>query len=228
MDNGNKVAVFDFCETLIGFQTADAFINFVYEKTGSRRMRRIEKLKQLFYKAGLPRLIENLSGLWEKKSLNKRWRLYEFSGMDESQLDELSLDFYRERLRPAIIQPVLSELIDLRKSGYTTGIVSGGFAIYIRHFVAEYGIDFCISNDIVFKNGKCRGRLAAPDCMGMQKLAEIKKLYPDPPQASVSYSDSISDLPILQWASRGVVVSKGRHQEWVDDYKFKEIIWQQD
>lgn len=227
MEEKDKLAVFDFCETLIQFQTADAFINFVYEKTRSKRMRRIEKEKNLFYKLGIPRLLNRFSGMWEKKSLNKKWRLYELRGFGERELNELARRFYHERLQPAFIEPVLSQLQDKKKEGYVVGIVSGGFDLYIRHFAADYGVDFILASTIGFKQGKCTGRLVGPDCMREQKVTEIQRLYPVPPEESLSYSDSFSDLPILLWAAKGVVVSKERHQQWIDHYKLDEIIWQQ-
>lgn len=227
MEAKDKLAVFDFCETLIQFPTADAFINFVYEKTRSKRMSRIEKEKNLFYKLGIPRLLDGLFGLWEKKSLNKKWRLYELRGFGERELEELSRQFYHERLQPAFIEPVLAQLQDKKKEGYVVGIVSGGFDLYIRHFAANYGVDFILASTIGFKKGKCTGRLVGPDCMREQKLIEIKKLYPVRPEESLSYSDSRSDLPILRWATRGIVVSRDLHQKWIDAYGFDEIIWQQ-
>lgn len=227
METGEKLAIFDFCETLIQFQTADAFINYVYEQTHSGRMRCIEKAKNLFYTLRLPRLLNRFSGLWEKKSLNKKWRLYELRGLGEQELDNLARRFYRERLLPNIIGPVVEELQEKKRDGWKVGIVSGGFDLYIRLFAEEYGVDFILASTIGFKRGKCTGRLVGPDCMREQKVVEIQRLYPVPPAESVSYSDSRSDLPILSWASRGVVVSRGRHQEWVDDYQFHEIIWQQ-
>ena len=39
-----------------------------------------------------------------------------------------------------------------------------------------------------------------------------------------SYSDSISDIPILNIAQNAYVVSQ-KHQSWVNNYNYKEILW---
>ena len=41
---------------------------------------------------------------------------------------------------------------------------------------------------------------------------------------SIAYSDSISDLPLLQWADEGVVVSRHKSQAWAKTYGFTEIV----
>ena len=40
-----KLALFDFCETIIQFQTADGFIDFIRDKTNSRLMKRLELVR---------------------------------------------------------------------------------------------------------------------------------------------------------------------------------------
>ena len=227
MGTDEKIAVFDFCETLISFQTADAFLNYVYEKTHSPRMRLTDKALRLFYRLGLAKLL-NRQGFWEKRSLNKKWRIYALRGFDERKLKEWAHRFYQERLRPGIIKPVLTELQAKKKAGYRIGIVSGGFDIYIDYFAADYGVDFVLASQIGFKQGVCTGRLVGPDCMREQKLVAIQELYPSPPVDSCSYSDSISDLPILLWATHGIVISKNKHQAWCEQYNFSEIIWEQE
>jgi phosphoserine phosphatase len=41
---------------------------------------------------------------------------------------------------------------------------------------------------------------------------------------SIAYSDSISDLPLLQWADEGVVVSRHQPQAWAKTHGFTEIV----
>lgn len=221
----NKIALFDFCETLIKFQTADAFLDYVYEKTKSHRMLFMEKARNIFLRLRFHKLLNYKYHLWDNKSINKRWRLYELKGMDETLLKDLSYGFYKDILKTNIISPVLQELKTKQKEGYRIGIVSGGFDIYIKHFVREFKIDFSISCQIEFKNGICTGKLLGTDCMREEKVIQINKLVPNKLRESYSYSDSISDLPLLLWATSGVVVSKDKHQQWIDNFKFREIIW---
>lgn len=221
----NKVALFDFCETLIKFQTADAFIDYVYEKTRSKRMYRIEKARYLFHRIRAPYYLNKRYALWERWSLNKRWRLYELKGFDENKLKELALSFYRERLIPNVINPVIKEMEIRKAEGFKIGIVSGGFDLYIEHFAKDFNVDFYLSSKVGFKNNKCTGKIDGADCMREEKVNELMKRLKDKPSICYFYSDSISDLPLLLWASNGIVVSKNKHQDWINKYNLKEIIW---
>lgn len=226
MIDNNKVALFDFCETLIKFQTADAFIDYVYSATQSKRMLRFEKCRLFVYKIQLPRVLNAKFRLWDRLSINKRWRIYELRGLDEQTINDLSYRFYVDRLRPNIIVPVLSEMKKKKKEGFYIGIVSGGFDTYIKYFAKDYGVDFLVSSKIKYKNHICMGVIDGPDCMGARKVEMLKDLFPTAPQSSWFYTDSISDLPLLLWVKNGVVVSKNKHQEWINKYNLNELLWE--
>lgn len=222
-----KVAIFDFCETLIKFQTADAFINYVYEASGSSRMLYIELFRRLLIKLKISSIINVLTnGFWG--SLNKKIRLFELRGFTKADLDSFAANFYQDRLKPNYILEIY-RLIGIKKTeGFLVGIVSGGFDIYINYFVKDNPVDFLISCKLQFRKGKCTGKLEGYDCMGTKKVEMLNKLFTKKPSYSVVYTDSISDLPLLNWATDGVVVSKNGHQKWIDLYNFSEIIWEKE
>ena len=78
---------------------------------------------------------------------------------------------------------------------------------------------------IKIENNICTGFLDGLDCMNERKIQYINKLFPSKPTYSIAFSDSLSDIPLLQYATDGVVVSRNKHQNWVDNNKFKELIW---
>ncbi len=226
MVGNDKVAVFDFCETLIKFQTGDAFIDFVYDKTKSSRMFIIECLRRFVLKFRIDKLINILfNDYWSNKSLNKRIRIFELRGFDEAVLCNLAKSYYEILLKPNVIHEVARELINKKKEGYCIGLVSGGYDVYIHYFIEDYPVDFCISSKIQFKNNKATGKLDGADCMGTIKVDALNSFLASAPKYSIVYTDSISDLPLLLWASEGVVVSQNYHQEWINNYNFKEVIW---
>ena len=222
MESNEKVAIFDFCETLIKFQTADAFIDFVLLETKSIRMFAIELFRRLLFKLRVNLLFKSI---WDRKSINKQIRLYELKGIKRNVLIQMAGEFYTKRLKPNIIPEVLSQMIIKKNEGYKIGIVSGGLSIYIDMFCEDYYVDFCISSKLQYKNEKSTGKLEGMDCMGENKVEALSRILKFTPSYSIVYTDSITDLPLLQWANDGVVVSRNKHQNWINTYNFKEIIW---
>ena len=62
------------------------------------------------------------------------------------------------------------------------------------------------------------------DCMREEKIRFVSKCIACNPEEIVVYSDSKSDLPLLLWADKGVVVSRERHREWVAENKLEEYM----
>jgi len=222
-DKNDKVAFFDFCETLTDFQTADAYVRFVREKYGNDRMRRIEAFQLILKRSKILGILQRLYG--KKGNVNKLITAFQLRGRKENELKRYAHEYYEELIKPHFIKDVLNILIEKKKQGYKVGLVSGGYGIYLEYFATEYNLDFVLSSNIEFRNGICTGKLLGPDCLNDNKLLYLKRLFIDPPLDSVAFSDSQSDIPLLQYASKGVVISRNKHQDWVDNYNFREIIW---
>lgn len=219
----NKVALFDFCETLANFQTADAYVDFVRENLNDKRMWRLERIQNFLRKIKLIRVAEKLTKY--KYSINKRIKLWQLRGIAVDDLQNLADRYYEERIKPDIISGLLERLLTLKKQGYSVFLVSGGYDFYLRCFAEEYELSGVISTRIGVKNGICTGMFDGIDCLRDGKIYLLNKYFTIKPKYSVAFSDSISDVPFLNWATKGYVVSKKKHQEWIDDYNFNEIIW---
>ena len=223
MAENDKVALFDFCETITDFQTADAYVDFVREKTRKKRMMMLHKIQVFLIKI---RFIRALSILFPGLSINKKLTLLQLKGLKKNELDNFAYEYYTEMIKPHFIPVMIEKIKEYLTSGYTVGLVSGGYGIYLHYFVEEFGLDFCLSSNIEIKNGVCTGKLDGRDCLRDRKVELLNQLYQQKPTNSVAYSDSKSDMPLLLWAKEGVVVSRNNHQEWVDNKLFQEIIWE--
>lgn len=219
----NKVAFFDFCETIADFQTADAYVKFVRERYGNARMRRIEDFQRYLRKTKLIRILQRFWG--KEGNVNKRLTAYQLKGFSEKKLDFYAHEYYEQIIKPHFIKDIIEILINLKKQGYKVGVVSGGYGLYLRYFVEDFKLDFLLSSNIAFKNGICTGGWDGPDCLNENKVIYLKQMFPLPPSESIAFSDSQTDVPLLKYARQGVVVSRNRHQNWIDNYNFKEIIW---
>ena len=220
----NKIALFDFCDTLVDFQTGDAFIDFIRENTDKKRAIIIEKFRLLLIKI---KFFSILKRFLPNNNWHKRLKLFQLKGITKNEIEHLSLLYYTEQIKPHLITRIIQELQQYKSYGYSIYIVSGGFSDYIVHFCKEFEINKPIATDIKYKNGICLGIIDGIDCMNAKKIDKIKEvldLSNVDIEQSVAYSDSITDLPLLTLVKNGFVVSKKHSQNWARTNKLRETI----
>ena len=221
-----KIALFDFCETLVSFQTADAFVRFVGEATGSARVSRMMRIHHFLDRKGIN---GRLSKLFPESSPGKRLVARGLKGFREDALDELAGRYYAQRLRPALIPEVVGRLRSLQRDGWRIVLVSGAYDSYLRFFAREYGIaqDDILATHLRFRKGVCTGTFDGKDCMYGNKIDYLERRFSREACESMAFSDSASDLPLLRWADRGVLVRRrSRPAPWNAQYGFTELIWE--
>ena len=218
----NKIALFDFCETLANFQTADPFIDYVRNYHPSKRMLFFNKLKLYHDRLRLFGAFEHI--FFSKKSISKRIKLYQLKGFQKEELISLAEQYYKNVVKPNLINEMISELLRL-KSEYKIYLVSGGYDLYLKYFVEDFGLDGYFSSKIGFNDGICTGRMEGDDCMYENKVKILENSFNKAGCEIIAYSDSKTDMPLLAWADEGVVVSRNHGQKWAKDNNLKEIIW---
>ena len=217
-----KIALFDFCETLVGFQTADAYVRFVMSNSGETCL----SADRFFTFLNRTRILGLMRRLMPKASIEKRLRLKNLKGMSREKLESLAQRYYTEKLKPAFIVPVVDELKRKKQEGYKIYLVSGGYDIYLKVFAEEFGVDGIVSTRLAFKNGVCTGKFDGPDCMFAHKINYIKQLIPDSGYEEwYAYSDSATDIPMLKLVGHPVAISSGKSQSWAREQGFEEIIY---
>ena len=217
-----KIALFDFCETLANFQTADAYVSFV--QANSPVSHKLTKLSyDLLNKShllGIPRR------LFPESSMDKKWIIRQMAGRREEEMIELARKYYDNRVKPALIPEVLEELKAKKTEGYSIYLISAGYSIYLQFFAKEFAVDGLIATKIAFDKGVCLGHFDGPDCMFSHKIDYITRGVPDNHfEEWFAYSDSITDLPMLELVGHPVVISKGKSQKWAEQKGFEQIIW---
>ena len=222
-----KLAIFDFCDTLVSFQTADAFVDYVRINYNTLNSRILNALLIISKNTGI---IKVLNYLFPGSSIEKRIKLFQLKGIKSDKLDKLAEQFYCEKIRPNLIPGVISEMQELKKEGSLVCVASAAYSVYLKYFAEEYNVNHIISTNISFNhsNGLCKGIFEGRDCVRDEKVNRIKSHFIQQDidyYASITYSDSLSDLPILLLTGRGVVISHNNPQQWNLKYKFKEIIW---
>ena len=212
-----KIAFFDFCETLVQFQTADNFVDFVRRSVKSPFMNALEFFRVCLVKVRFFALANRL----HQNNLHKKLKLLQMKNLPDDKVCFLAKQYYENEIKPCLINEMIIELKKKKRQGYFTVIISGGYEHYIRHFAEDFEVDLVVATDIL------SGRIDGLDCMGSNKIKKLKEylsldLYDL--ENSVAYSDSLSDLPLFELVGNPVAVVK-ESQKWANKYGYRKIIW---
>ena len=217
-----RIVFFDFCGTLVPFQSAPRYINFVVDNYPRKAARCRRKVRTLLEKLHMPHRVERFTrGLIKRKEIE----LWPLKGYTEDVLRDAAKRFYVDVIKPNLIPEVLREYTRYQKEGYRIVLVSGGFGIYLQYFAEGYGIGGgdLISSNIQIKRGRATGKLEGVDCMGENKVKLLEQRFDRKKIFSEAVSDSYSDMPLLKWVDRGIVVAQ--IPTWNKDYNLGVIYW---
>lgn len=95
----------------------------------------------------------------------------------------------------------------LRRLGYKTAILSGGFTFFAEHLQQRLGIDSAYANTLDIADGMVTGRVVPPIMNGARKaskLAEIAKREGISLEQVVAVGDGANDIPMLNLAGMGI------------------------
>lgn len=219
-----NLVVFDFCDTITNFQTADAFIKYVNQKHPSFFNKFVFSMSAFLVKL---RFFALLNKLFPKRNHVKRFHLWSLKGQKRSTIESCAQEFFQQRIMPNYHKKLITELRTCVNNGDIVVVSSGGYNVYLQLFCAQENISFLNCTKIAFSGDTCTGGFDGPDCMFEQKVVEIEDLIQKHNwrfNEKVVYSDSITDMPLFLWADQAYVVSKIKAQPWAAAGKFHEII----
>lgn len=121
-------------------------------------------------------------------------------GLDESVMKEIA-----ENL--PITEGVERMMTVLKRAGYKTAILSGGFTYFGNYLKQKYGFDYVYANELEIENGKLTGRYVGEVVDGRRK-AELLKLLAQVENVNIAQTiavgDGANDLPMLATAGLGI------------------------
>jgi HAD superfamily hydrolase (TIGR01490 family) len=123
-----------------------------------------------------------------------------YKGESEDRLRYLADELFEKVIKPSIF-PGAYELIDKsRRLGLRQVLVTGALDWTVRPLARHLGIEEYVTNRLEFFDGKATGRLLPPVMAAATKASWIRA-YAEKEGLSLSecysYSDSMSDLPML-------------------------------
>ncbi len=95
----------------------------------------------------------------------------------------------------------------LKRAGYKTAILSGGFTFFGDYLKRKFGFDYMYANELEVKDGKLTGRYVGEVVDGRRK-AELLKLIAQVENVDIAQTiavgDGANDLPMLSAAGLGI------------------------
>ena len=222
----DRVSIYDFCETIANFQTANSFIEYITDEINTEQINRVIKTRKFYSKIGFKKAT-NVLGHFTNYYFDKFFLLTAIKGMTKQQIEEYGRKFYRDRIKDNLISVTVDRIRLEQEAGYRIIIISASYEPVVKAFCDDYHIDHLIANMFDYdSNDRFTGKIIGKDCIGKNKVKRMNSCLSEYDYTILkSYSDSKSDIPILLAAETGIVISRNRHQKWTEKYGFQEIIW---
>lgn len=136
-----------------------------------------------------------------------------YGGMRREWLEQMAEGLYAEVFERALY-PGAEDLVGAdHAAGYRTVLVTGSLDFALAPLVRRLGLDDVIANRLVFEDGVATGEMMPPVLAGREKVEAMMRMcrqYNVEAAESKAYSDSVSDVPMLEAVGTPVATNPGR------------------
>lgn len=127
-------------------------------------------------------------------------RLALLKGLDVKVLDDIGASL-------RLTEGAETLFAELKRLGYKTAILSGGFTYFAKQLQAKLGIDYVFANELEVVDGKVTGVAIEPIVDAQRKadlLVELARKQGLQMEQTIAVGDGANDLPMLAIAGLGV------------------------
>lgn len=136
-----------------------------------------------------------------------------YRGMDVEQAKGLSIEMFERYLRPRIFTEAVSQIEEHKAQGATVVLVTGSLDFIVQPIADYFAVDAVLAPQLREQDGRFTGELTTAPLIGEEK-AKAMRDYADQHEISLkdcyAYSDSQSDLPMLECVGNPVAVNPGK------------------
>lgn len=188
---GRVAAFFDFDKTLIRKNTAELYARYAFAKQKATAK---EALTGLWW------VVENLFNVIDMQEVTRRV-LAQLKGQEEEEIVRFCERWFDDVVTRYISPVAVRRMEDHRVQGHYVAILSASTKYVLEPACRHLGIDDFICTSVHVQEGKFLGSYDEPLCYGKGKVVWAQRWSARKGvdlQSSFFYTDSYSDLPMLQ------------------------------
>jgi phosphoserine phosphatase len=163
-----------------------------------------EVIDELAYEAGVGEQVAAITEAAMQGELDFKQSFTQRVGL----LKGLSADVLQSVAERLVLNEGAEHLIStLRKLGYKTAIVSGGFTFFGQHLQKRLGVDYVYANQLDIENGYVTGRVTGDIIDGQRKAELLRQIAAQEGlrlEQVIAVGDGANDLPMLSIAGLGI------------------------
>ncbi len=197
-----KIAFYDMDGTLVSSNVIHQYAWYARRSAEAWRIPRLWISFPLFAAEFFSRRLFNLVFFRQYRGLERAW------------LEAVSAEMFRAVLQPATFRGARALVERDRAEGYRTVLLTGSLDFAVAPFAEWLGIDRVLAARLEFdQHGRATGRLLPPVMASHEKATALRGLLAEYNVSSANargYSDSTSDLPMLEAVGQPAAVNPSR------------------
>lgn len=197
-----KIALFDVDKTIIHKDSMFQFIRYGLKKKPS-------SVYHLF-------LIVIYSVLYKLKLMKAETAKSSYFRFIKYMNEQDLRDFFDTMIKPYIYPEALAEMMNKKKEGYHILLVTASPYAYMKYFEELDVVDGVIGTKLTMQGERFTHVIEGNNCKGEEKVARIKEYLTEKGitidyEHSCAYSDSISDMPMLELVNQKYMINCYKH-----------------
>ena len=193
------LAIFDLDSTLLNGDSDHAWGEFIAEK--GLVGRQYEEENDRFYQ-------DYLAGRLDVTAYIE-FMVQPLLSLDIDQLEELRQEFIQTRIQPMRLPKAEALLAEHGRQGRTLVIITSTTRIITEPIARLLGVKHLLATDLEVKNRHLTGKISGIPCFGPNKVIKLQEWMQatgNSLEGSYCYSDSHTDLPLLELVEHPVAV----------------------